>query len=287
MKEILDWHQKGTRFNIKMEEDGLLRGGEAGYALTWMDAKAGDWTPTPRYGKAVEINALWYNAWEIYRSTLRMLGRREEMNQVSAKAKWIRKQFVQNFWNEETGALYDLIDGEHKDASIRPNQVFAISLPYTCLSPSKAASVLHKVEQELLTPVGLRSLSNKDKEYRGVYSGNVVNRDAAYHQGTVWSWLMGPYIDASIRVKGSLGKEQSRQLISYLEEHYRGEGAIGSISEIFDGNANHKARGCFAQAWSVAEILRVSHEHQLYAPAIFQRRKNTGRRKSQKELVHA
>ncbi|MEM8887719.1 MAG: amylo-alpha-1,6-glucosidase [Bacteroidota bacterium] len=287
MKEILDWHQKGTRFNIKMEEDGLLRGGEAGYALTWMDAKVGDWTPTPRYGKAVEINALWYNAWEIYRSTLRMLGKREEMNQVSPKAKWIRKQFVQNFWNEETGALYDLIDGDHKDASIRPNQVFAISLPYTCLSPSKAASVLNKVEQELLTPVGLRSLSHKDHDFRGKYCGNLVDRDAAYHQGTVWSWLMGPYMDASIRVKGSLGKEQSRQLISYLEEHYRGEGAIGSISEIFDGNANHKARGCFAQAWSIAEILRVSHEHQLYAPSIFQGRKKTRKRNTNQELVHA
>lgn len=287
MKEILDWHQKGTRFNIKMEEDGLLRGGEAGYALTWMDAKVGNWTPTPRYGKAVEINALWYNAWEIYRSTLRMLGKREEMNQVSAKAKWIRKQFVQNFWNEETGALYDFIDGEHKDASIRPNQVFAISLPYTCLSPAKAASVLNRVEQELLTPVGLRSLSHKDHNYRGSYSGNLVNRDAAYHQGTVWSWLMGPYMDASIRVKGSLGKEQSRQLISYLEEHYRGEGAIGSISEIFDGNPNHKARGCFAQAWSIAEILRVSHEHQLYAPAIFQGRPKRTKKPRNKELVHA
>ncbi|MEM6799903.1 MAG: amylo-alpha-1,6-glucosidase [Bacteroidota bacterium] len=285
MKEILDWHTKGTRYNIKVDEDGLLSGGVAPFALTWMDAKAGDWTPTPRIGKCVEINALWYNAWEIYRSVLKMLGQKEEVKQVHAKVKWIRKQFSQTFWNEETGALYDYVKEDFKDASIRPNQIFALSLPFSALSPTKAASVLEKVEIELLTPYGLRSLSSYDPQYRGTYQGNVIQRDAAYHQGTVWSWLIGPYMDASIRVKGSLGKEEARQLIAHLEEHFRNEGAIGNISEIFDGDSNHTARGCFAQAWGVAEILRVSHEHQLFPKKLFNRKL---RKKSiSDELVYA
>lgn len=263
-KEILDWHIKGTRYNIRMEEDGLLSGGQEGYALTWMDAKVGDFTPTPRIGKCVEINALWYNAWEIYRSLLKMLGFRDEMHLVSNRIKWLRKQFVQTFWNEESDCLYDFVKGDYKDASIRPNQIFAISLPYSVLSPSKAASVLARVEDELLTPVGLRSLSKLDPAYKAYYHGPLHQRDAAYHQGTVWSWLIGPYMDASIRVKGSIGMEHSRQLIRHMSKHFNQEGAIGNISEIFDGSGSHKSRGCFAQAWSIAELLRVSHEYKLF-----------------------
>lgn len=278
-KEILDWHINGTRFNIRMDDDGLLSGGQEGYALTWMDAKVGDWTPTPRIGKCVEINALWYNAWEIYRSVLRMTGNREEMNLVSNRAKWLRKQFVQAFWNDEADCLYDVIQGEYKDASIRPNQIFAISLPYSVLSPSKAAGVLRRVEQELLTPVGLRSLSDLDPAYKAYYHGSLHQRDAAYHQGTVWSWLIGPYMDACIRVKGSMGKEHSRQLIRHMAKHFNQEGAIGNISEIFDGSGSHKPRGCFAQAWSIAELLRVSHEYNLFVPELM---RNSRRKESVK-----
>jgi len=254
-----------------MEDDGLLYGGQEGYALTWMDAKAGQWTPTPRIGKCVEINALWYNAWEIYQNLLKKLGNRTEANLVSNRIKWLRKQFVKAFWNEETECLFDVVNGDYKDGSIRPNQIFAISLPYSVLSPSKAASVLKKVEDELLTPVGLRSLSNLDPEYKGYYRGSLHERDGAYHQGTVWSWLIGPYMDASIRVRGSIGKEHCRQLIRNLAKHFNQEAAIGNISEIFDGSGSHKAKGCFAQAWSVAELLRVNHEYNLFAVSIFPR----------------
>ncbi|MEL6846298.1 MAG: amylo-alpha-1,6-glucosidase, partial [Bacteroidota bacterium] len=209
LQEILHWHQKGTRYNIHMDSDGLLTGGIDGVQLTWMDAKVNDWVVTPRIGKAVEINALWYNAWEIYAWMRKQNGEEYLAQEAQRQAKQIRREFVAQFWNEEDGCLYDLIASERKDAKVRPNQLFAISLPYSLLSKTKAQRVLAKIERELFTPVGLRSLSPRDEEYQGIYGGDQYRRDGAYHQGTVWGWLLGPYVDGLIRVRGSLGKAQA------------------------------------------------------------------------------
>ncbi|MEZ4827698.1 MAG: amylo-alpha-1,6-glucosidase [Bacteroidia bacterium] len=263
LSEILFWHEKGTRYNIHTDEDGLLCGGIGGVQLTWMDAKCGDWVVTPRMGKAVEINALWYNAWEIFAFLNGLVGHKSIAQDAARKARQIKRQFQTLFWNQDKGCLYDYIDGELKDEAVRPNQIFAISLPFQILTASKSYQVLKKIEEELLTPRGLRSLSPADSMYHAKYQGDLLARDGAYHQGTVWGWLMGPYIDALVKTKGLAGKEEARNLFINMDEHFR-EGCISSISEIFDGDAPHKPRGCFAQAWSVAELLRVNHEHCLF-----------------------
>jgi glycogen debranching enzyme len=263
LSDILDWHQRGTRFNIKMDTDGLLAGGEDSYALTWMDAVVHDWVVTPRAGKAVEINALWYNAWKIYAYLLHLSGQEAEAEAVELKAESIRETFVQAFWNPQTLALFDRIEGEYKDPAIRPNQVFAISLPFSLLDLDQSYQLLDRVERDLLTPYGLRSLSPEDPAYRPTYEGGQYSRDGAYHQGTVWSWLQGPYLNALIRVRGGWGQEMARTVLERMGAHLDQAG-IGSISEIFDGDAPHAPRGCTAQAWSVAELLRVAHEYQLY-----------------------
>jgi predicted glycogen debranching enzyme len=254
--EIMDYHFKGTDFNISIDpQDGLLRQGQPGYALTWMDAKVKDWVVTPRRGKTVEINALWYNA-------LRLLERwvSEEMGEQSAQyltdqARLVRKSFNQRFWYADERYLYDVIDGEKgDDFSCRPNQILAISLRFPVLERYHWQSVIDTVTQRLLTPVGLRSLSPGHPDYKAKYFGDIHARDAAYHQGTVWAWLIGPYIDAWLKIYPDKVSE-ARQLLKGLLESMN-EACIGSISEIFDADTPFTPRGCVAQAWSVAEVLR-------------------------------
>jgi predicted glycogen debranching enzyme len=256
MAEIIDWHQRGTRYGIHMESDGLLTAGEPGVQLTWMDAKIGDWVVTPRSGKAVEINALWYNAVAIYKQLLITIGRKEEAELFHALAEKIAKRFVEVFWNPEGGYLFDVVDDERRDGAIRPNQILALSLPFGLLEGTRARQVLETVEKHLLTPLGLRSLSPQDLDFKAIYQGDAYQRDAAYHQGTVWAWLLGPYLTALVRVRGKAGRKQGLKLVQAIQDHLS-EAGIGQISEIFDGDAPHEPRGCIAQAWSVAEILRA------------------------------
>jgi len=262
LKDILDWHFRGTRYGIHVTEDGLLYAGEAGQQLTWMDARIGSWVVTPRQGKAVEVNALWYNALRIYAELLRAYGHGELSLQVTLKAEQVKEEFNRQFWNEEKGCLYDYLSDDHRSDSIRPNQLFAISLPFALIQGEKARKVLQTVEEHLCTPVGLRSLSPQHVDYRPVYGGDGFSCDSAYHQGTVWSWLLGPYVEAMLKVRGRSGRKQAREVLKKFEYHLL-EGCVGSVSEIFDAQAPHTPRGCAAQAWSVGEILRVALEHQL------------------------
>lgn len=258
--DILDWHQRGTRYGIGLDEDGLLNSGEAGVQLTWMDAKVGDWVVTPRSGKAVEIQALWYNALRVMEQLARKFGDKANQlryGQIAARAK---RSFNKSFWNEPQGCLFDVVDGNTRDNSIRPNQIFAVSLTHTMLSRDKARQVVEVVKRELLTPFGLRSLAQSDSHYRGRYEGDPLSRDGAYHQGTVWAWLMGPFITAYLKVTaGKNGQEQVAQWLSGFSAHLR-DACLGQVSEIFDGDAPHQPRGCVAQAWSVAELLRAAAE---------------------------
>jgi predicted glycogen debranching enzyme len=256
--EIIDHHLRGTRFGIAVDpEDGLLRQGESGYALTWMDAKMGDWVVTPRRGKAVEINALWYNA-------LRLLERwvhDELADEVKAAhlamhAERTRDSFNRRFWNPEAGCLYDVVDGESgDDPSCRPNQILAISLRNPVLDQAYWRPVMEVVRERLLTPVGLRTLSSDHPDYKGSYRGDLHSRDAAYHQGTVWPWLIGPFIDAWVKVYPE-DREGARRFLQDLVVTHQHEACAGSISEIFDAEPPFTPRGCVAQAWSVAEVLR-------------------------------
>jgi len=263
LKEIFDWHYKGTRYNIHVTEDGLLYAGEPGVQLTWMDAKVGDWVVTPRSGKAVEIQALWYNALMIYSELLSLNKEKNEAKLISEKASFVKQSFGQQFWNKENNYLYDVIDGNSKDSSLRPNQLFAISLPYPLIEGKEAKAVLNIVQEKLYTPVGLKSLPADDSRYIGIYGGDAFHRDAAYHQGTVWSWLLGTYIDAIMKAKGRSAKTEGKKIINAFKYHLN-EGCIGSVSEIFDADAPHHPRGCIAQGWGVAEILRVIKEYELY-----------------------
>jgi predicted glycogen debranching enzyme len=267
LAEIIARHRSGTRYNIHMDEDGLISAGEEGVQLTWMDAKAGDWVVTPRMGKPVEIQALWYNALRVMEDLAQRFGREEEARGYRALAEKAQASFLAKFWNAEAGCLYDVVDDlktGKADASVRPNQVLALSLTYPILTGERAASVLEVVERELLTPYGLRSLSPKDQAYKGRYNGDMRTRDAAYHQGTVWGWLIGPYMDAYFSVHGETPKtrENAARALGPLRAHLL-QSALGTVSEIFEGDAPHAPRGCPAQAWSVAELLRVSREHDL------------------------
>lgn len=262
LKEIIEWHYKGTRYSIHVAEDGLLYSGEAGVQLTWMDAKVGDWVVTPRTGKAVEIQALWYNALCIYAELLQLNKEKSAAKTFTEKAVKVKDSFGQQFWNAEAGYLYDVISDVEKDQSFRPNQLFAINLPFALIEGKQAKSVLKAVKEKLYTPVGLLSLPADDTRFVGVYGGNAMQRDGAYHQGTVWSWLLGAYVDAIMKVNGDKGKSQGQKIIKTFKYHLS-EGCIGSVSEIFDGNAPHHPRGCIAQAWGVAELLRVIKEYEL------------------------
>ena len=256
LADVVYWHVKGTRYQIHVDDDGLLFSGEPGVQLTWMDAKVGNRVVTPRYGKPVEIQALWYNALRVMEH---LASRFKEPNthEYSAMADKAFASFNAIFWNEQTECLYDVVNGENRDASIRPNQVIAISLTNTMLSKDRAVSVLGVVERELLTPRGLRTLSPADPNYIGRYEGGPSSRDDAYHQGTVWPWLIGPYITAYTR---TFGKKASRKFASAwfdnFQEHLH-EACLGQVSEIFDGDPPHTPRGCVGQAWSVAELLRA------------------------------
>jgi predicted glycogen debranching enzyme len=256
--EIIYWHRRGTRFNIKMDEDGLLYAGEEGWQLTWMDAKIGNEVFTPRIGKPVEIQALWYNALKIMEAFAKRFRDKDGKHQYKEMAENAKKSFNKEFWNKDEECLYDFINGDEKNTDIRPNQIFAVSLKHSMLSMFRAKKVVQIVERELFTPVGLRSLSADNKQYQGIYIGDPYKRDSAYHQGTVWAWLMGGFITSLERTypKGRKYKQYFDKIIEGFDSHLKDEG-IGQISEIFDGDEPHEPRGCFAQAWSVAEILRV------------------------------
>ena len=255
LQEIVRRHLEGTRFGIKADpRDGLLSQGAEGYQLTWMDAKVGDWVVTPRRGKAVEINALWYNALSLLTQWLRD-ARHPEADEIAGHAELARQSFNRRFWNESRGCLYDVVDGENgDDASFRPNQIFAVSLPHPVLDRQYWRPVVDAVEQKLLTPFGLRSLAPDEPDFKSRYFGDLRARDAAYHQGTVWAWLIGPFIDAWLKVHPDK-RETARGLLAGFETVVA-EAGIGSISEIFDAEPPFTPRGCMAQAWSVAEVLR-------------------------------
>jgi predicted glycogen debranching enzyme len=256
--DIISWHVRGTRYGIKVDSSGLLTSGEPGVQLTWMDAKVGDWVVTPRRGKPVEIQALWYNALCIMEDLARRFGDEAAQKRYRSMATVANWSFKRLFWNEESGCLYDVVNGAPPDPAIRPNQIFAVSLPYSMLSPERAKSVVDKVREHLLTPYGLRSLAPSDPQYRGRYIGDPAERDGAYHQGTVWPWLLGPFITAYVKInQGSeKARRQAQEWLSSLEAHLSNAG-LGHISEIFEGDPPHRPVGCIAQAWSVAEVLRA------------------------------
>ena len=257
LKEIVTSYSDGTRDNIHAEADGLLVGGDENTQLTWMDAKCNGIAFTPRYGKASEINALWYNSMRIMAETA---SNAKEKKEYDDKAEVIAESYCTKFWNPDTDCLFDFIypDGT-PDAAIRPNQIFAVSLPFTCLPSNMAASVVTVVKDQLLTPYGLRSLSPLDSRYRGYYGGDQFQRDSAYHQGTVWGWLIGPFIEAFLKINdfSECAIRQAQEYVNPLIEHARSGGCMGSVAEIFDGDYPHRPKGCIAQAWSIAELLRV------------------------------
>ncbi len=246
LADIIRWHERGTRYGIHVDSDGLLMAGEPGVQLTWMDAKVGDWVVTPRIGKPVEIQALWYNALRVMEEFARKFGRESDGAHYRELADRAQRNFAELFWNVAQGCLYDLVDGGMRDASIRPNQIFAVSL-------------FHKMlERNLLTPYGLRSLAPGDPQYHGRYEGNPFSRDGAYHQGTVWPWLMGPFITAYLEVNGrsAAARKRAGGWLAEFRNWIENEG-LGQIPEIFDGDPPQRSVGCIAQAWSVAELLRV------------------------------
>jgi predicted glycogen debranching enzyme len=256
LKSIVQQHVAGTHFGIGVDPvDGLLRQGAPGYQLTWMDAKVEDWVVTPRRGKAVEINALWYNALRLVTEWLR-----EEGDPMAVEthdhAERARTSFNQRFWYGEGGYLYDVIDGEDgDDTACRPNQIFAISLDHPVLETERWLPVFDVVRERLLTPVGLRSLAPGHRDYKAQYYGDLRARDAAYHQGTVWGWLAGPLVDAWLKVYPD-DTAGARKTLEGFEAHLS-EAGIGTLSEIFDAEQPYTPRGCIAQAWTVAEVLRA------------------------------
>jgi predicted glycogen debranching enzyme len=253
LEGVIDWHVGGTRHNIRMDErDGLLAGGEDGYALTWMDARVGDWVVTPRHGKPIEINALWYNALRLTadwcEGAMRPAGRYRQM------ALQVHESAQVRFWFRDGGYCYDVVDAvDGDDPSLRPNQVIALALVYPLIEGDRARSTLDVVTSKLLTPYGLRTLSPDDPRYQASYHGDQRARDAAYHMGMAWPWLMGPYLDAHLRLKGD-GESVRRLLEPFLAHLY--DAGLGTISEIFEPEPPYRPVGCISQAWSVAEILR-------------------------------
>jgi predicted glycogen debranching enzyme len=257
LRDIVDWHVRGTRFNIGVDPtDGLLKQGAPGYQLTWMDAKVGDWVVTPRRGKAVEINALWFNALKLIESWVREEHGDRPADEYANLAERCRVSFNKRFWYADGGYLYDVVDAESggDDASFRPNQIFALSLEHPVLEATKWPRIVEAVKEKLLTPVGLRSLAPGSPDYKAQYYGDLRSRDASYHQGTVWAWLIGPFVDAWLRVFPDR-IPQARSFLAGFNEQLD-DACIGSISEVFDAEPPFTPRGCIAQAWSVAEVLR-------------------------------
>jgi predicted glycogen debranching enzyme len=255
--DVLRWHERGTRFGIAVDPlDGLLRAGAPGVQLTWMDAKVGDWVVTPRAGKPVEINALWHFAHSAMARWQQALGDAGAAARYEAAALRIREQFRARFWNSHDSGLFDVIDlpGGGNDASLRPNQIFAVSLDAALLDEQQARSVVDACARELLTPVGLRSLAPGDPAYAARFQGGPLQRDGAYHQGTVWSWLLGPFALAHFAVYRDA--EHALRLLAASAAHLD-EACVGQVSEVFDADAPHAPGGCFAQAWGVAETLRA------------------------------
>jgi glycogen debranching enzyme len=261
LADIIGWLERGTRYGIRVDTDGLLLAGEPGVQLTWMDAKVGDWVVTPRYGKPVEIQALWYNALRVMEDLAGRFGDGAEAAHYGNLADGARSRFNKLFWNDAAGCLFDVVNGDSRDASVRPNQIFAVSLHHTMLDGERASAVVSAVERDLLTPFGLRSLAPSDPQYRGRYEGDPAGRDTAYHQGTVWPWLIGPFITAYLKANGrsAASRKQAGKWVHELRRYLLDEGG-GQLPEVFDGDAPHRAGGCMAQAWSVAELLRVCVE---------------------------
>lgn len=253
LADIVDWHRRGTRFNIKLDaSDGLIYAGAKGVQLTWMDAKVGDWVVTPRIGKPIEVNALWYNALRTMSKFAQKLQKPHQPYDTMAEA---TLQGFGRFWNEPKGYCFDVLDGpQGNDASLRPNQIFAVSLPESPLTAAQQRSVVETCGRALLTSHGLRSLAPDDPQYQGHYGGDQLHRDGAYHQGTVWAWLLGPFVLAHLRVFND--PAQARQLLQPMSQHLFTAG-LGTISEIFNGDVPMQPQGCIAQAWSVAEVLRA------------------------------
>ncbi|MBX3080526.1 MAG: glycogen debranching enzyme family protein [Anaerolineae bacterium] len=253
---IIEWHIKGTRYNIRVDpEDGLLYAGDETTQLTWMDVKIDDWAVTPRAGKPVEINALWYNALCIMRDLAVRLGNTASSHTYATMAQRVYDSFNQRFWYAKGGYCYDVIDTlDGDDLSLRPNQLIALSLPNMLLSEEKAKSVLDICARELVTSVGLRSLAPDHIDFIGHYSGDIPSRDGAYHQGTVWSWLIGPFVAAHYNVYKDAALAYS--YLAPFEDHLMDAG-LGSVSEVFEGDPPHLPKACIAQAWGVAEVLRV------------------------------
>jgi predicted glycogen debranching enzyme len=254
---ILTAYRNGTRFDIRADADGLLTGGSPTTQLTWMDVKLGEEPVTPRHGKAVEVNALWYCAHRI------MAERSEGIDPTMARhyahlAELIAPAFVRTFWNSPQGCLFDCVSDAGPDATLRPNQIFAVSLPYSPLAPQQQVQVVRTVTRHLLTPLGLRSLSPSDSRYRRRGGGSWESRDRAYHNGMVWAWLVGPYVEALLKTESDQARaiEEARRCLHAFDAHLD-EAGLGSVSETFDGDAPHHPRGCIAQAWSVAEVLRA------------------------------
>ena len=259
LEDIAAWHVRGTRYQIRVDADGLLAAGAPGVQLTWMDAKVGDWVVTPRMGKPVEVNALWYNALKILQHLAEALGQCAEYGQRAAE---VQASFDRLFWCEDRGYLCDVVAPEGPDWAIRPNQIFALSLPFPLVEGERAQRILSVIDEHLLTPRGLRSLSPSDPAYCARYAGGPWERDSAYHQGTVWGWLIGPYITALCRCHGRAGRQRGRALLNGFAAHLN-EAGLGTVSEIFDAEPPFAPRGCIAQAWSVGELLRAGVEDVL------------------------
>ena len=256
LKEIISAYEKGTDFSIYMEDDGLIHAGSGLDQITWMDVRVGDWVATPRHGKPVEINALWYNALRIMESLCEKFD--EDASAYRTRANQVKESFNAKFWDSSNQCLFDVVDGDEPDDHIRPNQVYAVSLPFSLLPEEQEKAVVALVEKELFVGCGLRSLAPDHPDYHGIYCGALAKRDAAYHQGTAWGFLLGGFFSAYMKVNhhSSSAAENAVHMLEPVRKHLSDSGCIGSISEIFDGDAPHNPRGCYAQAWSVGEVLR-------------------------------
>ena len=256
LKEIVSAYEKGTDFSIYMEDDGLIHAGSGLDQITWMDVRVGDWVATPRHGKPVEINALWYNALRIMESLCEKFD--EDASAYRTRANQVKESFNAKFWDSSNQCLFDVVDGDEPDDHIRPNQIYAVSLPFSLLPEEQEKAVVALVEKELFVGCGLRSLAPDHPDYHGIYCGALAKRDADYHQGTAWGFLLGGFFSAYMKVNhhSSSAAENAVRMLEPVRKHLTDSGCIGSISEIFDGDAPHNPRGCYAQAWSVGEVLR-------------------------------